>query len=341
MTSLLVWIFILIHIVGVGFVKLSATLSLLQHALQNWYRCTILFFLCKSMRHPLLQPLLISLGLITVLTVFWFGSTLLFCGPITVSWSSVRGPEVLCKLLSFINSVLDVATALLIMVLSITVIQNLHHSLATVLPLFVAFAFALAAMVAAAIQTYTLYNAWSNSDLNEHISSIMLWSSIELTTGIMALCPFTLQPMASSIHQYFRSRSDRRFPTSSNRASHQYSSHAYGSTQTIIHRPNDIETPRVRTRTHTMHSRMTRTTHSRNVSDWSQFSGFTYYTQTAASAHATTPSRSRVVSMNGLEARTKSIGVGRPGGDGTEIGMAVTTLHDKPVKEPEVVCRRQ
>jgi hypothetical protein len=37
--------------------------------------------------------------------------------------------------------------------------------------------------------------------------------------------------------------------------------------------------------------------------------------------------------MNEMELRTRTIGVGRPGAEHANIGVAVTTLHDKPVRD--------
>ncbi|KAJ4340293.1 hypothetical protein N0V87_002585 [Didymella glomerata] len=76
-----------------------------------------------------------------------------------------------------------------------------------------------------------------------------------------------------------------------------------------------------------------RGTHTRNVSDWSQFSGFTYYI-TPVNSGPTSPRRSRVVSMNEMEMRTRTIGVGKAA-DETSIGVAVTTLHNKSVRGSE------
>lgn len=39
--------------------------------------------------------------------------------------------------------------------------------------------------------------------------------------------------------------------------------------------------------------------------------------------------------MNEMEVRTKTIGVGRAGVDNANIGVAITTLHDKPIQESE------
>jgi hypothetical protein len=39
--------------------------------------------------------------------------------------------------------------------------------------------------------------------------------------------------------------------------------------------------------------------------------------------------------MNEMELRTRTIGVGRAGADNANIGIAVTTLHDKPVRDSE------
>ena len=218
------------------------------------------------------------------------------------------------------------------------------------------YAAATAAVAAATIRTYYLYTSWLNSVIDDSAAHTTLWSSIELTLGLLAASASTLQPLLASAGEHIRDRRNKthntkHFSASSVSTPRPYPSESYTSTSTVIHRPNaphllslryhddesnldfDIETPQ-RTRTHTLR---TRGAHSRNVSDWSQFSGFTYYTTTAASVHEASPRRSRVVSVGEMEMRTRNIGVGSAGdrdGNGN-IGIAVTTLSDRPVRDEE------
>ncbi|KAF1363880.1 hypothetical protein EJ07DRAFT_151963 [Lizonia empirigonia] len=332
--SLLAWVVTLLHILGLGFIKLSVALTILKLAHKNWYRHTALGFICLT----------------TVVTVLWLGSALLFGGPITVEWSSTSESEAIWRLLGFVNSVLDVVTNVLVALLPNLVIWHSRFGPSAKLALLAIYTFTAAAVAAAVVRTVLLHTVWQNKDLDSSSSITMLCSSIELTSGMVAASLFILQPMASSISQCLSSRGSKHLSATSTSPPHRYPSHPYASTDTVIHRPNaphllsirfhddesnldfDIETPNTRTRTHTLRSRGT---HSRNVSDWSQFSGFTYYTTTANSVHEASPRRSRVVSMNEMEVRTRTIGVGRPGVNDKNIGVAVTTLHDDPVRESE------
>lgn len=45
--SLLMWVFTLLIIVGVGFVKISVALTTLRSAVRNWHRHTTLGFICR------------------------------------------------------------------------------------------------------------------------------------------------------------------------------------------------------------------------------------------------------------------------------------------------------
>lgn len=284
----------------------------------------------------------------TVLTTLWLGSALLFDGPVTVGWGSASNPEALQSLLSFTNSVLDVITNFLVALAPVPILWVSPLRTSTKLVIFVLYTLIAAVVTAAAIRTYLLYNIWQTKDFDTSKSATMLSSAIELTLGTLTACLFTLKPLASSLRQCFFSRGSKHFSTSSRSSPPRYPSHPCASTETVIHRPDaphllslrfhddesnldfDIETPSIRTPTRTLRSRGT---HSRNVSDWSQFSGFTYYTTTANSVHDASPRRSRVVSMNEMGLRTRSIGVGRAGVNDSNIGVAVTTLHDVPVRD--------
>lgn len=346
--SLLAWVITLLHVLGLGFIKLSVALTMLKLAHQNWYRHTALGFIC-GFKHGLLCPsLLMFVGLTTIITVLWLGSALLFGGPITVEWSSISESEAIWRLLGFVNSVLDVVTDVLVALLPSPIIWHSRFGTPAKLALLVIYIFTAAAVAAAVVRTFLLHTVWQNKDLDSSSAITMLCSSIELTLGMIAASLFTLQPIASSVSQYLSSRSSKHLSASSTSPPHQYPSHPYASTDTVIHRPTaphllsirfhdaesnldfDMSTPNTRTRTHTLRSRGT---HSRNVSDWSQFSGFTSHTPAAHSVHEASPRRSRVVSISEMEGRTRTIGVGRAGANERNIGVAVTTLHDKPVRE--------
>lgn len=291
-------------------------------------------------------------GLTTIITVLWFGSALLFAGPVAVEWSSTNEPEAIWRLLGFIHSVLDLLTTVVVALLPIPLLWVLRPELSAKVILAVVYMLTITIIAAASARTYFLHTVWQDDDTDDLTPLNMLWSSIELTLGAIAASLLTLQPFISSIRQCLcNRRTSKQLSASTNSSPPRYPSHTYASTDTVIHRPDaphlltlrfhddesnldfDMETPN-RTRTHTLRSRGT---HSRNVSDWSQFSSFTYYTTTANSV-PTSPRRSRGVSVNEMEMRTRTIGVGRAGDDANanaNIGIAVTTLHDKPVRDSE------
>jgi hypothetical protein len=282
-------------------------------------------------------------GSSTIFTVFWFGSALLFAGPITVDWSSTHEPEALWRLLDFVNSILDLLTTVLVALLPLPLLWVLHFELSRKITLFVTYIFIIAVIAAASARTYFLHTPWQNDGTFTPLG--LICSSIELTLGTTAASLLTLPTFLSSLsHHLSVHRPSKTLSTSTNSSPPRYPSNTYASTDTVIHRPDatslrfhddesnldfDIETPN-RTRTHTMR---TRGTHSRNISDWSQFSGFTYHT-TPVNSNPTSPRRSRIVSTNEMETRTHTIGAGRAT-DGAKIGIAVTTLHAQPVQDPE------
>ena len=284
----------------------------------------------------------------TIFTVFWFGSALLFAGPITVDWSSTREPEALWRLLHFVNSILDLLTTIAVALLPLPLLWILNFQLSRRITLAVVYIFIIAIVAAASARTYFLHDPWQNEGTDGTTPLTLICSSIELTLGTTAVSLLTLPTFLSSTnHRLSIQRPSKTLSTSTGASPPRYPSNTYASTDTVIRRPSascphslryyddesnldfDIETPN-RTRTNTMRSRGT---HTRNVSDWSQFSGFTYYI-TPVNSGPTSPRRSRVVSMNEMEMRTRTIGVGKAA-DETSIGVAVTTLHNKSVRGSE------
>lgn len=248
---------------------------------------------------------------------------------------------------------LDVATNALLTLLPIPLLENKHLRLSVKTTLLVVYAFTTAAVAAAIVRTYHLHAIWRDEDPQPPSPSSTLWSTIELTLSTIAASLCTLPLTSPTSHL----PTTKHLSTTSSPQSHP--SYTSPSTTTIIHHPTphlltlrfhdpesnldfDIESPS-HTRTRTLRSQ---TTHTRNLSDWSQFSGFTYYTTPAASvhnvsahdasghdvsAHDASPRRSRAVSMQELEQRTRGIGAGRSAAGAGGIGVAVTTLHDVPV----------
>ena len=352
-TSLLLWVVTLFHTLGIGFVKLSVALSVLRRNIRSWHRHTLLVYICRfDMRWKTWSSLRLT-GFTTIFTVFWFGSALLFAGPITVDWSSTREPEALWRLFHFVNSLLDLLTIIAVALLPLPLLWVLHFGLSRKITLAVVYTSVIAVVAAASARTYFLSDPWENEASDGTALLTLICSSIELTLGAIAASLLTLPTfLSSSNHRLSTHRPSKTLSTSTSASPPRYPSNTYASTDTVIRRHSasyaptlryhdsesnldfDIETPN-RTRTNTMRSHM----HTRNVSDWSQFSGFTYYT-TPVNSGPTSPRQSRVVSMNAnvneMEIRTSSIGVGKSAArDEASIGVAVTTLHNKSVRGSE------
>ncbi|KAF3034893.1 hypothetical protein E8E12_004294 [Didymella heteroderae] len=281
-------------------------------------------------------------------TVFWFGSALLFAVPVAVDWSSTREPEALWGLLDFINSILDLLTTVAVALLPLPLLWILHFELSRKITLVVVYIFIVAVVAAASARTYFLRGPWQSEGADGRTILALICSSIELTLGTTAASLLTLPTfLSSSNHRLSVHRPGKTLSTSTKSSPPLHPSNTYASTDTVIRRPSasypqaqryhddesnldfDMETPN-RTRTNTMRSR---STHTRNVSDGSQFSGFTYHT-TPVNSDWTSPHQSRVVSMNEMEMRTRTIGVGKAA-DEASIGVAVTTLHNKSVRSFE------
>lgn len=169
--------------------------------------------------------------------------------------------------------------------------------------------------------------------------------SIELTVTLIAASITSLEPLVKAVLEAFP---NYRRPVTSARPSapqtNQSSHTSRYSSQTVIYRPNtayfpsftrfhddvsnldfDIETPVTRSRAHTLRSRGS---HSRNVSDWSQFSGFTYYTNPTEPPELE-PGRIRSAEggVTELEEIIKGLGLGSNGRSGLDIGLALTAMH--------------
>ncbi|KAL6702880.1 hypothetical protein ACN47E_000842 [Coniothyrium glycines] len=280
-SQMLLFVTNLIHTFGIGFVKISVSAFLISRTQQRT---------CRRVLYVLIVTL-------SVLTLFWFFSTLLRCSAIGILFQDQQSLRCIspatCVVLDLVNHITNAASDILL--ISISIVFAIHtaspqpHRALLLLPL----CFAIAATSAAIARTCTLFHTSSpTNEATHNISnpSSPPWQLIELATALTAADLLTLSPLLAFL---LSSRST---------ASHSPSLPPYvsprTSTQTIIHRPSlarfhdtisnldfDIESlATTRTRTHTMRSRTTRGGHSRNVSDWSQFSGFTYYTSPSEAA---------------------------------------------------------
>jgi hypothetical protein len=216
----------------------------------------------------------------------------------------------------------------------------------------VVFGFASATIVAATIRTCLLYRNSQVKDIHSFKLYVGFWSAVELTTGMTATCLYVLGSLISSTPRFTQNIRHIEHHTTMPEPSAHPPYHANSSSQTVIYRPNtaytpvmryhdnisnldfDIETPATRTRTHTMRSRATRNTQSRPASTWSQFSGFTYYTNPAESTIELNHQVSRRISAHELESIVQSLGLGRFDSSGPNIALTVKPLNGASLHDP-------
>ncbi|KAJ4982725.1 hypothetical protein SVAN01_11774 [Stagonosporopsis vannaccii] len=341
---ILVWVETLVQILGLGSVKLSVALAVLSRVVRNWHRHLVVGYIC----------------LITLLTMFWFSSTLLFNGPITVEWSATTDPAAAVYLLDFINSVLDIASGVLISILPLPLLWTTHTciSLCTHLTLAAVYTSTTAALTFASLRTYLFHSIWQapNDTLSALTPSTTLCTSISLALALLSASLLTLPHFLSSLRLRPR-RLTKQTPTST---ASSYPTNTFASTDTVIRHPapspltlrfHDTEsnldfdmapTTSTTSRAQTMRSlhRNEHPAHNRRVSDWSQFSGFTFYSSpphsTVASArqsarqslHCAPPAasapaacrRSRHASVGEMEARTRGLAAAKGGSDNARAG---------------------
>lgn len=301
------WILVLdvCHVMGMGFVKLSAAFYLLR--IFDWRYCRYLLY-----------------GLIAILVpsvLVWLGSMLLVCVPVTAAWDMSPSPEAHCMsweastIFDAVNNVINTSTDIILILLVFPIARRSSLRPWHRVAMLSIVGIGLLACTAAIIQTQKLFASWMYANTkNSHTSAIHLWSTIELCAALTATNLATLRPLLYALP--FTSVPKPRLPN------HHHHHHPVpsaplpqlpqlpppsfylpphsrsSSSHTVIHRPpnstrfHDIEsnldfdmaTVASRTRTHTMQSQATTalpslalhtTPHSRNVSDWSQFSGFT------------------------------------------------------------------
>lgn len=344
------------------------------------------------------STLLTLLGIITLLTVFWFGSTLLFSGPITIDWSLTADPILIVHLLDFINSTLDVASSVLIAALPLPLLWTTHFqiSLCTQFTLAAIYTTTTTAIVFASLRTYLFYSTWQTTTTtatSSHSSSpspsTTLCTSIALTLALLSASLLPLPKLLSSFQP--RRLSKRTLASTSPSTPRTYPTNSFASTDTVIRHPApslltlrfhdaesnldfDMASTAATSRAQTMRSHPSHpppppcplaqgSSHddhhqSRRVSDWSQFSGFTFYTTPDPSARQSarhslllavpppTPrvSASGLPSVGDTELRTRRLraeGCAKTtaGRDSTlewGVGVAVSTLGGRRVGSDSV-----
>ncbi|OSS43506.1 hypothetical protein B5807_11893 [Epicoccum nigrum] len=180
--STLLWADSLVQMVGLGLVKIAIALMVFRLAARSWLRSTAVGYICAT----------------TVLTVFWFGSSLLLDGPITLAWDTAGEPHAAARLLVSINSTLDLLTTVAATLLPIPLLWTSYPSTSTKCTLLVAYALATAAIAAASFRTYLVYSTRLTHPPSP-TSLTALASSIELSTGLTAaLLPSLLSSLLSS-----------------------------------------------------------------------------------------------------------------------------------------------
>ncbi|KAF1844859.1 uncharacterized protein K460DRAFT_394652 [Cucurbitaria berberidis CBS 394.84] len=335
--SPLIWSYSLLIIIAIGLVKLSVAFFILRIFERRYCRHFLYVIIC----------------LLVALTPVWFGSTLLQCIPVAATWNTSTRSGARCMsrsaymTLSLVNNSLNAGTDLLLVILVLPIACSPSLGLTNRVFIILVLSLGLIACAAAIEQMRLVFNIWKTNETdNMHDMAFVVWSIVELATALLAASLPTLKPLGKSLLESFRKRQNRTsnpIPSTSIPHSNYSSYHSRYSSRTVIYRPNtaylpslsrfhddvsnldfDIETRTTRTRTQTMR---TRTTHSRNVSDWSQFSGFTYYTTATEPPdleHMTT--RSAGASVTELEDIVKALGLGRDVGREPDVLPAITAM---------------
>jgi hypothetical protein len=305
--ALCLWVIKLLTAIGLSFVKLSIAFALLRIVVSKHLKHAICGIIGRCALSSALICLLKFLGLLLVISAEWIGSTLLQCIPVSAVWTPSEQLSGRCmssltyRSFELANTSLNLATDISFAILALITFATAHLSLRTRLSLIAVFCFASATIIAATIRTYLLYRDVKNEHLSGYDVPAVLWAAVELSTAITSTCLYTLGTWVKPNHHSTGDRPRIQHHISPPQLIAQSTYHPNSSSQTVIYRPNtvytpvtrfhdnvsnldfDIETPATRTRTHTMRSRTTRNTQSRPGSTWSQFSGFTYYTNPAES----------------------------------------------------------
>ncbi|KAF1939195.1 hypothetical protein EJ02DRAFT_264000 [Clathrospora elynae] len=335
----------LLHVLGLGFVKLSATFFLLRIFDRRYCRYLLYGFVC----------------FMVPFTFEWFMSALFQCVPVAAAWNTSLQAVAQCMSQStytnftLANNTINATTDLLLVVLIIPIAFSGSLSRTYRAVLMMVLCLGTTAFAAAIVRIRVNSSTWhgtSNNTINSISSAI--WAMIELATALIAT-------NLATTHSNFRFLTNKRRPTIShpsaltrpNRTSDPNTSYASRySNQTVIYRPNtayfpslarfhddesnldfDIET----TSTETARSRadtLASTTHTRNVSDWSQFSGFTYYTNAteADEERRREKSRGRVSTLE-LEDIVKSLGLARGGCGGLGEELYISDVGGEQKRE--------
>ncbi|OAL55275.1 hypothetical protein IQ07DRAFT_638971 [Pyrenochaeta sp. DS3sAY3a] len=329
------WISSILCTLGINFIKFSMTLYLLR-VFEHKYCRHLLYF---------------TISLVLPLTLVWFGSQLFQCVPASAVWSLYPDSGARCMPLSMertfalvnnsINAAIDLMLTLLLLPIMFSPLKSATRAF-----LVATLCFGVVACIAAIIRAWMVYDWGVETEHSPHQGVIFIfWSIVELNVALTAASIPSLELFIDQISVKFKKQpeSELRTPPSAPQTN-QSSQNSRYSSQTVIYRPNtaynpsftrfhddvsnldfDIETPASRSRTQTLRSRGN---HSRNVSDWSQFSGFTYYTNPAEPPEIE-PSRMRSADASATELSEiiKGLGLGSNDKSEQDIGLALTAMH--------------
>lgn len=296
----------LLHVLGLGFVKVSVVFFLLVMAIGKTFR-RVLFVLA---------------GFLTLCTLFWFFSILFRCMPVgdwRVDQNGTAGRHCMSPIMFFgfavANNTTNVVTEFLLITLILFLAGRLTGPRPTRALMLVPLCFALVACASAIVRTriFFIYGGTLSQlpDPNQ-TSSLVAWGIMELSCALAAVNLFLLALSADAfLPCLYRRRvvSVVSTPRDSLPPSYHASHSSRFSSTTVIYRPGtayfpsesrfhdvvsnldfDIETAAMRRSTPTIVSEGAPTIvaqdnsrdiyHARHVSDWSQFSGFTYSAST-------------------------------------------------------------
>ncbi|CAA9963706.1 hypothetical protein PTMSG1_07066 [Pyrenophora teres f. maculata] len=363
-----IWALKSFHILGLGFVKLSAAFSLMS--------------ITNARCHPYLH---IGRGVVLIgfiLLVFWqslewFISILVHCLPLAAAWDSSYGDKAKCMSLSqsedwgLANHLINAITSILLLMFALANAIGSKFKIWTELYLLMSVGLGLFACTAAIVQTNLVLTSWVSVGYRGNFNlSYITWGLAEVLATIIAVNLPTLLPLGKAISKpaaptpastpaprlgaisgpvagsaVHVTHGDVDSVVTTYPRSHNYTY----SGQTIVCRPNtayfpsskkdisydesngsitrfyddesnlefDIETPSTRsTRKLTKPCPPSRfsgsTTCTRRVSEWSQLSGYTYFTDSGSdSDNAREKSGKARVSVQEVDTVMKGLGLQR------------------------------
>ncbi|RMZ72811.1 hypothetical protein GMOD_00009860 [Pyrenophora seminiperda CCB06] len=382
-----IWALNSFHVLGLGFVKLSAAFSLMS--------------MTDTKCHPYLHisRSVVLIGFIIIVfwqSIEWFTSVLAQCLPLAAAWDSSYDGKASCMSLNesgdwaLVNHLLNAISSIMLLLFALASAIGSKFKIWTELYLLISACLGLFGCTAAIIQTNLVITSWAKIGHRDNFNlSYITWGLAEVLATIIAVNLPTLLPFSKAIGKPAASAAVPRLgPISGPVAgsavhvthgdvdsvvgSYQRSHNYTYSGQTIVYRPNtayfptskkeisngsitrfyddesnlefEIETPSTRsTRKLTKPCPASRfsgsTTCTRRVSDWSQMSGYTYFTDSGSDSDSAEKSGKARVSVQEVDTVIKGLGLQRK----SSLGIwdpATIVDSDNSDQEAEIVQKK-